>query len=177
LDGLSTNCRKLSILAVDNNVLSSWNDVDHLVQFSYLWSLRFKGNPLSLEKLYRLQILFKVPHLMVLDGFNVGYQEKVAANNKFDPPNEVIEALLHSTLLEKEASLYTPLLSPEWGPRRMKPNSLEDWGLSFDENKSTTLSSFHSRTSSMISSVDEGTCLPVLFLFLIGLYLVRLGVT
>ncbi|KAJ3355274.1 hypothetical protein GGF32_002103 [Allomyces javanicus] len=132
LTDLSTSHSRLSVLAVDHNLISLEADILHLQPIPSLRALTLRGNPLHLahvrsrasspcspsspttpvrgERAYRHRILFHLPHLERLDGLATGVQEKVAARNAFDPPTEVVAAVAHATALVREAVLYAPLL-------------------------------------------------------------------
>ncbi|KAI9188759.1 hypothetical protein H9P43_000181 [Blastocladiella emersonii ATCC 22665] len=113
---LSLKCTKLAVLAVDTNGITNEADVLHLQKFPSLRVLKLRGNPLAAQpQQYRLRTLFHLPRLQVLDGLVAGAEEKVAAQNAFDPPAEVVEAVIHAHALEREAALYAPLLTPDWG--------------------------------------------------------------
>ncbi|KNE62620.1 hypothetical protein AMAG_07821 [Allomyces macrogynus ATCC 38327] len=104
LTDLSTQHSRLSVLAVDHNLISREADILHLQPIPSLRALSLRGNPFHLtHRAYRHRILFHLPHLERLDGLATGVQEKVAALNAFDPPMEVVAAVAHATALVCEA--------------------------------------------------------------------------
>lgn len=85
--------------------------LDALKQLSHL---RLDKNPLVpvLEEgltAYRLRLLHMLPILTVLDGYPIKPEEKVAAVNKLSPPESVVAALEHNTLVKRHAKRYAKI--------------------------------------------------------------------
>lgn len=75
--------------------ISNIADLDFLVNLKLLRNLTLKSNPIREFENCRLIILYKLPHLELLDGKKIESVEKVDANDLFCPNVEFIASRDH----------------------------------------------------------------------------------
>ncbi|KXS19943.1 P-loop containing nucleoside triphosphate hydrolase protein [Gonapodya prolifera JEL478] len=76
------------------------------------------SKPQSDPTFYRLFTIFVIPHITSLDNRPVTPEDKVAAVNRFDPPSEVRDAVLHAEWTAKQAKLYARVLHNDMAEQR-----------------------------------------------------------
>ncbi len=112
--GLQDGHPHLRVLNLAANLLDDVDEVSILALLKQLSELRLDKNPLVpvIEEdltAYRLRILHMLPMLVVLDGRPIKPEEKVAAVNKISPPDSVVAALDHITLVKRHAKRYAKI--------------------------------------------------------------------
>lgn len=93
----------------------------YIEQLPLLTELEFCFNPIMDKKLYRLQVLFHIPQLRMLDGMEIQAEEKVKAEN------------LHGVDLSDRETIFKALLPQEnFVDRRL--NVFEDIEVESEDN-------------------------------------------
>lgn len=64
---LSSSVPKLQTIMFTNNKLKAFRDIDSLAQFKGLHTLSLTGNPVCKTAHYREYVIFRLPHLKLLD--------------------------------------------------------------------------------------------------------------
>lgn len=107
----------LSFLDMDDNDITDVEELQYVQGLSMLRQLSLRKNPIdstqhpiapspfhkatSVQETNRLLLLYLVPHLRVLNGLPVSVEEKVAAMNAFNPPQDVTQSLQHAREVQR----------------------------------------------------------------------------
>ncbi|KAL7747167.1 hypothetical protein RI367_007527 [Sorochytrium milnesiophthora] len=112
LAGLSPNCVSLQRLDLESNYIVSTKDITVLTPLRWLHHLNLRGNPLTMgENTHRLLLLYELPRLTILNELPVSPEEKVAAVNLYEPPEEVIAVSNHVRAMHKFIREYVTINS------------------------------------------------------------------
>ncbi|TNM91347.1 hypothetical protein fugu_019727 [Takifugu bimaculatus] len=98
LSGLQT-LRLLCRINLEENLISDVQECKHIRDHYLLRELKLRGNPVQEQPDYRLEVVFLLQHLTLLDEDTVTVEEKVSSVNKYDPPMELAAARDHMTHL------------------------------------------------------------------------------
>ena len=95
LKGLE-NHKYLIKVDAQNNQIEDYEDLEPVfTKNALLRDLNLRNNPIQDKDDYRLAILYRCPELTSLDKHKVQAEEKVSAQNMFNPPPEVVAARDH----------------------------------------------------------------------------------
>lgn len=100
LRGLEFLTNLMTLLLVGNRIRKV-NQSRHLTSLALLSDLDLCSNPVQDVKLYRLQVLFRLPQLRTLDGRNVMAEEKIKAENLFGLDLEDMKAIFKEIFPDK----------------------------------------------------------------------------
>ena len=90
------NHKYLMKVDVQNNLIPDYDDLEPVFTKNMLLrELNLRNNPIQDKDDYRLAILYRCPELTSLDKHKVQAEEKVSAQNLFNPPPEVMAARDH----------------------------------------------------------------------------------
>uniref|UniRef100_H3CQ70 Leucine rich repeats and guanylate kinase domain containing n=1 Tax=Tetraodon nigroviridis TaxID=99883 RepID=H3CQ70_TETNG len=98
LSGLQ-NLRLLCSINLERNLIGDIQECKHIHDLYLLWDLKLRGNPVQEQPDYRLEVVFLLQHLTMLDEETVTAEEKVSSLNTYDPPMELVAARDHMTHL------------------------------------------------------------------------------
>ncbi|KAI8916718.1 P-loop containing nucleoside triphosphate hydrolase protein [Powellomyces hirtus] len=102
----------LRLLDAEHNQLSELTEVfPPITHLSLLRDLNLNGNPLKTDPAYRLQIVFQLPRLRVLDVLPVSPEEKVAAMNLYSPLPSVVASVQHAAMMKSYGLRQMVLIS------------------------------------------------------------------
>jgi len=100
----------LFLLNAARNRLTSFDDVRFIFKISSLVHLDFRGNPINETVEYRTGLIFRMKHVVTIDGQTVDPLDKVGAVNLFDPPPQTVAAVDHamqtSSAVKKKAVVH-----------------------------------------------------------------------
>ncbi|XP_014669701.1 PREDICTED: U2 small nuclear ribonucleoprotein A'-like [Priapulus caudatus] len=82
-DGLDEQLPSLETLVFTNNLIQELGDIDPLSSIKTLRSISFLRNPITTKKHYRLYVIYKIPHLRLLDFQKIKLREKEEAAQLF----------------------------------------------------------------------------------------------
>lgn len=80
----STQLVNLRSLVMTNNKISSFTEIDNLSTLSKLEALSLIDNPIVQNRYYRMYVIFKLPHLKLLDFMKVKDAERSEAKRFFE---------------------------------------------------------------------------------------------
>ncbi|KAJ3010372.1 hypothetical protein HKX48_007442 [Thoreauomyces humboldtii] len=102
-----TSLASIRLLSAPSNAIETLAEIVPLVSLPLLRDLDLSNNPLVREEGYRLQTVFQLSQLHVLDALPVSPEEKVKAVNVYNPPPSVVASVQHAAMLKS------------WGLRQM----------------------------------------------------------
>ncbi|KAI8906863.1 P-loop containing nucleoside triphosphate hydrolase protein [Gorgonomyces haynaldii] len=133
----------LQVLDLEANQVNEVQEIEHLTSMKLLRSLKLRRNPVSLlpsstwipeqqgigthataayPPSYRLKTIFLLQQLISLDAFPVSPEEKVAATNCYDPPQNVVVSMHHVAQLKKMAKTYASIKAEDLlRAKRLRP--------------------------------------------------------
>ena len=123
------NHSSLSKLSMLNNSVDDMNEVAVLASIPFLRNLYLAGNPVlenskeewnpktnfpihsngAYPPSFRLYISYKISQLTVLDGVGICSEEKVSAQNHYNPPTEVSLSIQHMNHQKLQAKHYAQI--------------------------------------------------------------------
>ncbi|POM67854.1 U2 small nuclear ribonucleoprotein A' [Phytophthora palmivora] len=83
-ENLAEAIPNLEFLMLTGNRIAQLSEVDHLACFSKLDTLSLSGNPVTKRKYYREYVIYKLPHLHVLDFQRIRPRDREAADAFFN---------------------------------------------------------------------------------------------
>ncbi|OHS96435.1 Leucine Rich Repeat family protein [Tritrichomonas foetus] len=75
------NNKQLRDLFLRKNLISDFNELQHLKELSQLQTLWLSENPISSDPQYRLKVIKELPNLKKLDEVDITEEEKIQARN------------------------------------------------------------------------------------------------
>ncbi|KAI8925268.1 hypothetical protein BC831DRAFT_415235 [Entophlyctis helioformis] len=133
----------LRYMDVESNQLTQLEQVQMLDTLPHLRELRLRKNPLAnlpaatwlptnkaipmhstaqYPPSYRLRSVYLLQRLTVLDGLPVTPEEKVAAVNAYEPPQDVVVSVQHAHLQKKQAWAYARIKAEDlMRAKRLRP--------------------------------------------------------
>ncbi|XP_063164759.1 leucine-rich repeat and guanylate kinase domain-containing protein [Candoia aspera] len=96
LEGLEEHSL-LEDINLENNQMSELSELEYIESLPLLRVLSLLNNPVQQHADYWLLVIFMLLRLTELDHKKISVQEKVAAVNKYNPPQEVVAAQDHMT--------------------------------------------------------------------------------
>lgn len=84
--------------------------------------LTVRKNSIAAEVDYRLGVVFKLLRLGILDSMLVSTEEKVAAENKYNPAEEVVDSVDHASIVKRNAKEYAKIHASDLlASKRLRP--------------------------------------------------------
>ena len=71
LEDLSSNLQSIEELWLNDNKIDNYRQLEHLQCYKTLYSIYLQGNPIYSDGQYKRKMLFMLPQLQQIDGFNI----------------------------------------------------------------------------------------------------------